>query len=52
VTSAILGSVHDEPRATEEEQEQGPERISEEEAMRGPGGTDPELPADDGEDDE
>jgi hypothetical protein len=34
-----------ETRPTEEEQEQGPERIEEEEEMRGPGDADPELPA-------
>ena len=33
-------------RATEAEQEQVPERIDEEEEMRGPGSADPELPAD------
>lgn len=33
------------PRATEAEQEQVPERIDDEEEMRGPGGADPELPA-------
>jgi len=43
--SAILGAVHDEPRATEDEQEQGPERLEQEEEMRGPGDADPELPA-------
>jgi hypothetical protein len=37
--------VHDEPRATEHEQEQGPERIEEEEEMRGPGDAAPDLPA-------
>ncbi|HWG56568.1 MAG TPA: hypothetical protein VNT58_08630 [Gaiellaceae bacterium] len=43
--------MHDNPRATEEEQEQGPERIREEEEMRYPGHGDPELPvADDDED--
>jgi len=35
----------DETRATEEEQEQGPDRIEAEEDMRGPGDADPELPA-------
>ena len=34
------------PRATEAEQEQVPDRIDDEEGMRGPGGADPELPAD------
>jgi len=32
------------PQPTEEEQEQGPSRIEDEEAMRGPNETDPELP--------
>ncbi len=32
------------PRPTEEEQEQGPERVEEEEEMRGPGDDDPALP--------
>jgi hypothetical protein len=36
--------MHDNPRATETEQAQGPERIEEEESMRGPGHGDPELP--------
>ena len=36
----------DQPRATETEQEQGAERIAEEEDMRGYGHADPELPAD------
>jgi hypothetical protein len=36
----------DEQRATEEEQEQGPDRIEAEEDMRGPNEPDPELPAD------
>ena len=50
---AILSAVHDNPRATEDEQEQGPERIEQEEEMRGPSGADPELPADeDGDEDE
>ena len=35
------------PRPTEEEQEQGPSRIEEEEEMRGPNPSDPEIPADD-----
>jgi hypothetical protein len=37
--------MHENPRPTEHEQEQGPERIEEEEEMRGPGPSDPELPA-------
>jgi hypothetical protein len=36
--------VNENPRATETEQEQVPERIDDEEEMRGPGGADPELP--------
>lgn len=48
--------MHDDPRATEDELEQGPDRIEAEEEMRGPGGADPELPAtesdEDDEDDE
>jgi hypothetical protein len=36
--------VDENPRATEAEQEQVPERIDDEEEMRGPGGADPELP--------
>jgi hypothetical protein len=44
--------VHDDPRATDEELEQGPDRIEAEEEMRGPGGADPELPAESSEDDE
>ena len=39
--------MHDDPRATDDELEQGPDRIEAEEAMRGPGGADPELPATD-----
>lgn len=39
----------DTPRPTEEEQEQGPERIEAEEEMRGPGEADPDLPGDDDE---
>lgn len=35
----------DETRATEEEQEQGPDRIEAEEDMRGPNDPDPDLPA-------
>lgn len=35
------------PEATELEQEQGPERINEEEDMRGYGPPDPDLPTDD-----
>lgn len=42
--------MHDNPRATEQEQEQGPERLEEEENMRGHEHGDPELPADDPED--
>lgn len=34
----------DEPRPTEEEQEQAPERIEDEEEMRGPADDDPDLP--------
>jgi hypothetical protein len=34
----------DDPRATETEQEQGPQRIAEEEDMRGYGEPDPDLP--------
>lgn len=49
MTCAILSAVPHEPRATEEEQEQGPERIEQEEEMRGPGDADPELPADEDE---
>jgi hypothetical protein len=37
--------VHDEPRATDDELEQSPDRIEAEEEMRGPGVADPELPA-------
>ncbi len=37
--------MHDDPRATEDEQEQGPERIEQEEEMRGPNVADPELPS-------
>lgn len=37
--------MHDNPEATEHEQEQGPERIEEEEEMRGPNESDPEAPA-------
>lgn len=44
--------MHEEPRATEEEQEQGPERIEDEEAMRGPSGADPDLPSGDGADED
>jgi hypothetical protein len=33
--------VHEQPEPTEEEQEQAPERIAEEDAMRGPGHDDP-----------
>lgn len=52
MTSAILSVVTDEPRATEDEQEQGPERIEEEEAMREASGADPELPADESTDED
>ena len=45
MTSAILSAVHDEPQATEDEQEQGLERLEQEEEMRGPGDADTELPA-------
>jgi hypothetical protein len=41
----------DTPRPTEEEQEQAPERIEEEESMRGPGDAEPDLPGDGGDDD-
>jgi hypothetical protein len=34
--------VHDQPHPSEEEQEQVPERLPEEDAMRGPGHEDPE----------
>ena len=44
--------MHDDPRATDEELEQGPDRIEAEEEMRGPGGADSELPAEDDEDGE
>lgn len=37
--------MHDDPRATDDELEQGPDRIEAEEEMRGPGRADPELPA-------
>jgi hypothetical protein len=33
--------VHEQPEPTDEEQEQAPERIGEEDAMRGPGHDDP-----------
>ncbi len=50
---AILRAVPDNPRATEDEQEQGPERIEQEEEMRGPNSADPELPTDaDGDEEE
>ncbi len=44
----------DEPRATEQEQEEGPERIEQEEDMRGSTPGDPGLPGSDpgGDDDE
>lgn len=45
VTFRDTERVHADPRATEKEQEQGPERIEDEEAMRGPASADPELPA-------
>ena len=41
--------MHDNPRATEEEQEQGPERIEAEEEMRGPNESDPESPTEEDE---
>jgi hypothetical protein len=44
--------VHDEPRATDDELEQGPDRIEAEEEQRGPAGADPELPAAESDDDE
>jgi hypothetical protein len=34
--------MHEQPEPTEEEQEQVPERLEEEDAMRGPGHEDPE----------
>jgi hypothetical protein len=34
--------MHEQPEPTEEEQEQVPERLDEEDAMRGPGHEDPE----------
>jgi hypothetical protein len=37
--------MHDQPQPTEEEQEQVPERLPEEDAMRGPGHEDPESAA-------
>jgi hypothetical protein len=33
--------VHEQPEATDEEQEQGPDRLRDEDAMRGPGHDDP-----------
>ncbi len=44
----------DEPRATDEEHEEGPERIEQEEDMRGPAPADSGLPGSDpgGDDDE
>ena len=33
--------MHEQPEPTEREQEQGPERLEEEDAMRGPGHEDP-----------
>ena len=46
--------MHEQPEPTEEEQEKGPERLKEEDAMRGPGHEDPEAVGDDdgGEEDE
>ena len=41
--------MHENPRATDEEQEQGPERLEDEEEMRGPNESDPEPPQDDDE---
>ena len=35
--------MHDQPEPTEDEQEQGPERRREEDAMRAPGHDDPEA---------
>ena len=43
--------MHDQPEPTEEEQEQGPERRQEEDAMRGPGHEDPEGARDEEADD-
>jgi hypothetical protein len=43
--------MHDNPSATEEEQEQGAERLEEAEEMRGPHESDPELPTEDGDED-
>lgn len=37
----------DEPEATEHEQEQGPDRVEAEEAMRGSNDSDPDLPGED-----
>jgi hypothetical protein len=34
--------MHDQPEPTQEEEEQNPERLQEEDAMRGPGHDDPE----------
>jgi hypothetical protein len=42
--------VHDPPEPTEEEQEQVPERLEEEDAMRGPGHGDPERVWEEGDD--
>lgn len=44
--------MHDEPRATDDELEQGPDRIEAEEELRGPAGADAELPAAESDDDE
>ena len=38
--------MHDQPEPTEEEQEQVPERLHEEDAMRAPGHEDPPRPDD------
>ncbi len=34
--------MHEQPEATEEEQEEGPDRLKDEDAMRGPGHEDPQ----------
>jgi hypothetical protein len=43
--------MHDNPPATEDEQEQVPERLEEAEEMRGPHESDPELPTEEGDGD-
>ncbi len=49
--ATILPFMHDNPPASEEEQEQVPERLEEAEEMRGPLESDPEPPTDDGDED-